>query len=86
MNEKARRDALKNDDDHEFPPFVTAVREKTVKEVTQLVASVQEYFPGRKIYIYDLDLDKDTKKQVSVYRHFVRAFVIALLIKVKLQT
>ncbi|XP_045200210.2 uncharacterized protein LOC123554262 [Mercenaria mercenaria] len=67
MNENARRDALRHDDDHEFPPFVTAVRETTVKQVTQLVASVQEFFPGRKIYIYDLDLNKDTKRQLMAY-------------------
>jgi hypothetical protein len=67
MNEKARREALKQDDDHEFPPFVTAVRATTVKEVTQLIASIQEFFPGRKIYVYDLDLDKDTKRKVRAH-------------------
>lgn len=63
MNIKAQREALKHDTDHEFPPFVTAVRKSTIDQVTQLVASIQQFMPGRKIYIYDLDLDKNQKRQ-----------------------
>lgn len=67
LNEKAIRDEQKNDDDHEFPPFVTAAGTRTYLEVTQLVASLQSNMPGKKIYIYDLDLSLDQKKHVRYY-------------------
>jgi len=64
MNEKYAHEKRKKDDDHEIPPFITAARSTQVQEVTQLVASLQHNLPGRRIYIYDLDLTKDQKKQV----------------------
>ena len=65
LKELVNKQKAKNDDDHEFPPFVTAARRSTFKQVMQLVASIQQHLPGRKIHIYDLDLLKDQKKQVS---------------------
>lgn len=64
LNEKTIRDEQRKDDDHEFPPFVTAAGDRTFQQVTQLVASLQSNMPGRKIYIYDLDLTADQKKHV----------------------
>jgi len=64
LNEKAIKDAKKNDEDHEFPPFVTAAGIHSYQQVTQLVASLQSHMPGKKIYIYDLDLSTDQKKHV----------------------
>ena len=69
LNEKVMRKAQQNDDDHELPPFVTAVRQTTIDQVTQLVASIQQHLPGRKVYVYDLDLTKDQKKEVHTF-HF----------------
>ncbi|WAR28714.1 hypothetical protein MAR_014418 [Mya arenaria] len=66
LNGKAAYEAKRKDDDHEFPPFVTAARQSQIKEVTQLVASLQHNLPSRKIYIYDLDLTKDQKKHTAL--------------------
>lgn len=66
LNERAFRDEQKKDEDHEFPPFVTAAGSHTYQQVTQLVASLQGHMPGKKIYIYDLDLTTDQKKHVGI--------------------
>ncbi|KAL3848590.1 hypothetical protein ACJMK2_019439 [Sinanodonta woodiana] len=53
-----------DDDDHELPPIITAVRQTTMEPVMQLISSIQNYLPGRKVYVYDLDLNKFQKKQL----------------------
>ncbi|XP_052221764.1 uncharacterized protein LOC127838212 [Dreissena polymorpha] len=67
INDNAAVDTRRHDDDHEIPPFVTAVRQTQIKEVTQLVASIQHSLPGRKIYVYDLDLTTEQKKHMMSY-------------------
>ncbi|KAL4219756.1 hypothetical protein ACF0H5_020170 [Mactra antiquata] len=67
MNEKAVREAKLKDSDHEFPPFVTAARQTTFEQVKQLIASIQILLPGRKIYIYSLDLTDDQKNELATY-------------------
>ncbi|KAK3604456.1 hypothetical protein CHS0354_015630 [Potamilus streckersoni] len=65
-----------DDDDHELPPIITAVRQSTMEAVMQLISSIQNYLPGRKVYVYDLDLNKFQKKQlVAICGVRVRLFM-----------
>lgn len=77
LNEKALRDEPRKDDDHEFPPFVTAAGAQTYQQVTQLVASLQSHMPGKLIYIYDLDLSPDQKKHVSCGYHITMSVLMS---------
>ena len=54
------------DYDHEFPPFVTAARQSTFNAVLQLISSIQAYMPNMKVYVFDLDLDNEQQKTVSI--------------------
>ena len=44
--------------------FVTGVSQNHFDESKDAIASVQAHFPGRKIYYYDIGLNKKQKKQV----------------------
>ena len=62
----AKRKA-KHDDDHEMPPFVTAVSQSTFNAVLHLLYSIQMTMPGETVHVYDLDLEDDQRKTVSLY-------------------
>ena len=44
--------------------FVTGASKNHFNESKDAIGSVQAYFPGRKIYYYDLGLNEDQKNQV----------------------
>lgn len=54
----------KHDDDHEFPPFVTAARQTTYGAALHLIYSIQLMMPGETIHVYDLDLTNEQKKHL----------------------
>lgn len=66
--EKLRRKIVvkngRHDEDHEFPPFVTAARQSQFHEVLQLIYSIQNMMPGEMVHVYDLDLTNDQKKHL----------------------
>ena len=61
----AKRKA-KHDDDHEMPPFVTAVRQANFNAVLHLLYSIQLMMPGETIHVYDLDLEDEQRKMVRL--------------------
>ena len=53
--------------------FVTAASANHYKESIDAIATVQKYFPGRKIYYYDLGLKSAQRKEVcdkSIYSEY----------------
>ena len=67
LRKKFAKRKAKHDDDHEMPPFVTAVRQSTFDTVLHLLYSIQLMMPGETIHVYDIDLDAEQKKLVRLY-------------------